>query len=86
MEGRGHAGAAQPFAKECSRQHANNKRGDQSGMKGERKGDREAYEEATLQQHSTEIPGDDDVYFSNVDFFTKHFGDHWGGQLKTKRR
>ena len=55
-------------------------------MKGKRKGDREAYEEATLQQHSTEIPGDDDVYFSNVDFFTKHFGDHWGGQLKTKRR
>ena len=86
MEGRGHAGAAQPFAKECSGQHANNRREDQSGMKGERKGDREAYEEATLQQHSTEIPGDDDVYFSNVDFFTKHVGDHWGGQLKTKRR
>ena len=55
-------------------------------MNGERKGDGEAYEEATLQQHSTETAGDDYVYFLDVDFFTKHFGDHWGGQLKTKRR
>ena len=55
-------------------------------MKGKRKGDEEEYEEATLQQHSTERACHDDVYFWNEDFFTKHFGDHWGGQLKTKRR
>ena len=54
-------------------------------MQGKRKGDEEAYEEkhTLLQQHSTEAAGDDDVYFLNEDFYTKHFGDHWGDQLKT---
>ena len=61
-------------------------RGDEGDTKGKRKGDEEEYGEATLQQHSTERAFHDDVYFWNEDFFTKHFGDHWGGQLKTKRR
>ena len=55
-------------------------------MNGERKGDGEAYEEAALQQHSTEMAGDDDVYFLNVDFFTKHFGDHWGVSVEDKKK
>ena len=61
-------------------------RGDKGDTKGKRKGDEEEYEEATLQQHSTERACHDDVYVLNDDFFAKHFGDHWGGQLKTKRR
>ena len=44
-------------------------------MKGERKGNEEADEEATLQQHPTEIASYEDVYFLNEDFITKHFGD-----------
>ena len=54
-------------------------------MQGKRKGDEEAYEENnTLQQHSTETAGDDDVYFLNEDFFTKHVGDHWGVSRRQK--
>ena len=61
-------------------------RGDKGDTKGKRKGDEEEHEEATLQQHSTERACHDDVHSLNDDFFTKHFSDHWGGQLKTKRR
>ena len=45
-------------------------RGDKGDTKGKRKGDEEEYEEATLQQHSTERACHDDVYFVNEDFFT----------------
>ena len=79
MEGRGHAPRVQQMATDDTR-------GDEGDTKGKRKGDEEEYGEATLQQHSTERACHDDVYFLNEDFFTKHFGDHWGGQLKTKRR
>ena len=62
---------------------ADGTRGDKGDTKGKRKGDEEEYEEATLQQHSAERACHEDVYFLNGDIFTKHFGDHWGGQLKT---
>ena len=44
------------------------------------------HEEATLQQHSTERACNDYVYFLNEDFFTQHFGDHWGGSVQDKKK
>ena len=61
-------------------------RGDKGATKGERKGDEEEHEEATLRHHSAERACHKDVYILSEDLFTKHVGDHWGGQLKTKRR
>ena len=44
-------------------------------------------EEAALQQDSTQRACNDSLYFSNADFFTQHFGDHWGGvSTRQKRR
>ena len=41
-------------------------------------------DEAALQKHSTQRACNDSLYFSNADFFTQHFGDHWGVSSRQK--
>ena len=41
---------------------------------------------ATLQENYAHRTCNDLLCFSNAGIFTQLFGDHWGGQLKTKRR